>query len=120
LHKEKINLSVLLKKVASGKEVIIARGKEPVTQLVPIGKARTKRVLGTMAGQISYSADAFAPLNDKEIDRLGLRAASADQSLDRYGMNRSLVVLRSAIILPHSLLIPALSTAYIDQTGSIS
>lgn len=71
VHQAKTNLSRLLEEAASGKEVIIARGKEPVAQLVPIGKARKKRQLGTMAGQISYSADAFAPLTDKELTDLG-------------------------------------------------
>jgi antitoxin (DNA-binding transcriptional repressor) of toxin-antitoxin stability system len=51
--------------------VIIARGKEPVAQLVPIGKARKKRQPGSMAGQISYAADAFAPLTDQEMKDLG-------------------------------------------------
>jgi prevent-host-death family protein len=71
VHQAKTNLSRLLEEAASGKEVIIARGKEPVAQLVPIGKARKKRQLGTMAGQISYSADAFAPLTDRELSDLG-------------------------------------------------
>jgi antitoxin (DNA-binding transcriptional repressor) of toxin-antitoxin stability system len=71
VHQAKTNLSRLLEEAASGKEVIIARGKEPVAQLVAIGKARKKRELGTMAGQISYSADAFAPLTDQELTDLG-------------------------------------------------
>jgi antitoxin (DNA-binding transcriptional repressor) of toxin-antitoxin stability system len=71
IHQSKTNLSRLLEEAASGKEVIIARGKEPVAQLVPIGKARKKRQPGSMAGQITYSADAFAPLTDKELADLG-------------------------------------------------
>jgi prevent-host-death family protein len=71
VHQAKTNLSRLLEEAASGKEVIIARGKEPVAQLVPIGKARKKRQPGSMAGQITYSADAFAPLTDKELKDLG-------------------------------------------------
>jgi prevent-host-death family protein len=71
IHQAKTNLSRLLEEAASGKEVIIARGKEPVAQLVPIGKARRKRQPGSMAGQITYSADAFAPLTDKELKDLG-------------------------------------------------
>jgi antitoxin (DNA-binding transcriptional repressor) of toxin-antitoxin stability system len=71
VHQAKTNLSRLLEEAASGKEVIIARGKEPVAQLVAIGKARKKRELGTMAGQIAYSADAFAPLTDQELTDLG-------------------------------------------------
>jgi prevent-host-death family protein len=71
IHQAKTSLSRLLEEAASGKEVIIARGKEPVAQLVPIGKARRKRQPGSMAGQITYSADAFAPLTDKELKDLG-------------------------------------------------
>ena len=71
IHQAKTNLSRLLEEAASGKEVIIARGKEPVAQLVPIGKARKKRQPGSMAGQIRYSADAFAALTDKELTDLG-------------------------------------------------
>jgi prevent-host-death family protein len=71
VHQAKTNLSRLLEEAASGKEVIIARGKEPVAQLVPIGKARKKRQSGTMAGQITYSEDAFAPLSEQELNDLG-------------------------------------------------
>jgi prevent-host-death family protein len=71
IHQAKTNLSRLLEEAASGKEVIIARGKEPVAQLVPIGKARRKRQPGSMTGQITYSADAFAPLTNKELTDLG-------------------------------------------------
>jgi prevent-host-death family protein len=71
VHQAKTNLSRLLEEAASGKEVIIARGKEPVAQLVPIGKARKKRQPGTMAGQITYSEDAFAPLSEQERNDLG-------------------------------------------------
>ena len=71
IHQAKTNLSRLLEEAASGKEVIIARGKEPVAQIVPIGKALKKRQPGSMAGQITYSADAFAPLTDKDLADLG-------------------------------------------------
>jgi hypothetical protein len=42
-----------------------------VAQLVPIGTARKKRQLGTIAGQITYSADASAPLTEQELAALG-------------------------------------------------
>ena len=72
VHQAKTNLSRLLKEAASGKEVVIARGSEPVAQLVPVGTARKKRQPGSLEGQISYSQDAFAPLTDQEMTDLGL------------------------------------------------
>ena len=71
VHQAKTNLSRLLEEAAEGKEVIIARGDEPVALLVPIGKARKKRQPGALKGQITYSDDAFAPLTDRELTDLG-------------------------------------------------
>jgi antitoxin (DNA-binding transcriptional repressor) of toxin-antitoxin stability system len=71
VHQAKTNLSRLLKDACSGKEVVIARGKTPVARLVPIGAASKKRVPGSMKGQISYTADAFDPLTDQELEDLG-------------------------------------------------
>jgi prevent-host-death family protein len=71
VHQAKTNLSKLLEEAAAGKEVIIARGDEPVAMLVPIGKARKKRQPGALKGQISYTDDAFAPLTDRELTDLG-------------------------------------------------
>ncbi len=71
VHQAKTNLSRLLEEVRSGKEVIIARGREPVARLVPIGAACKRRVPGKLAGQISYAADAFTPLTDQELTDLG-------------------------------------------------
>jgi prevent-host-death family protein len=67
----KANLSRLLEEAASGKEVIIVRGNEPMAKLVPIRKARKKRQAGSMTGKITCSADAFAPLTNKELSDLG-------------------------------------------------
>jgi prevent-host-death family protein len=71
VHQAKTNLSRLLEEASSGKEVIIARGSEPVAKLVPIGAARSKREPGKFAGQITYTADAFAPLTESELRDLG-------------------------------------------------
>ena len=71
VHQAKTNLSRLLEEASSGKEVVIARGKEPVAILVAIGPARKKRVPGRLAGKISASPDAFAPLTDQELKDLG-------------------------------------------------
>lgn len=71
VHEAKTNLSRLLKEACSGREVIIARGKEPIAKLVPLGSACKKRVPNKFAGQISYSPDAFDPLTDRELSDLG-------------------------------------------------
>jgi prevent-host-death family protein len=71
VHEAKTNLSRLLEEASAGKEVIIARGSEPVAKLVPIGATRKKRVPGKLAGQISYAPDAFEPLTDRELSDFG-------------------------------------------------
>jgi prevent-host-death family protein len=71
VHQAKTNLSKLLEEVRIGKEVVIAKGKEPVAKLIAIGPSRKKRVPGRLAGKISASADAFAPLSDQELKELG-------------------------------------------------
>jgi prevent-host-death family protein len=71
VHQAKTHLSKLIAEACEGKEVIIARGNEPIVKLVPIGSARKVRVPGKFAGQITYSADAFAPLTDRELENLG-------------------------------------------------
>lgn len=71
VHEAKTNLSRLLEEAAAGKEVIIARGDEPVARIEAIGQARKKRTPGRLAGKISGSPDAFAPLTDQELEDLG-------------------------------------------------
>ena len=71
VHQAKTNLSRLLEEACSGEDVTIARGKQPVAKLVALGSARKKRVPGRLAGQISYAADAFDPLTDRELSDLG-------------------------------------------------
>jgi len=60
-----------LEEASSGKEVIIARGSEPVAKLVPIGGSRSKRQPGKFAGLITYTEDAFKPLTERELQDLG-------------------------------------------------
>jgi antitoxin (DNA-binding transcriptional repressor) of toxin-antitoxin stability system len=71
VHQAKTNLSRLLEEASEGKDVVIARGDEPVAKLIAIGTARKKRVPGKLAGKISATADAFAPLSDQELKDLG-------------------------------------------------
>jgi antitoxin (DNA-binding transcriptional repressor) of toxin-antitoxin stability system len=71
VHQTKTNLSRLLGEASVGKEVIIARDKEPVAKIIAIGSGLKKRVPGRLAGKISASKDAFAPLSDRELNELG-------------------------------------------------
>jgi antitoxin (DNA-binding transcriptional repressor) of toxin-antitoxin stability system len=71
VHQAKTNLSRLLEEACSGKEVVIARGRQPVAKLVALGSVAKKRVPGRLAGQISYTSDAFDPLTEQELSDLG-------------------------------------------------
>jgi len=73
VHQAKTNLSRLLQESSKGKEVIIARGDQPVVKLVAIGVDRKERIPGKFAGQISYAPDAFDPLTDRELADLGFK-----------------------------------------------
>ena len=57
--------------MCDGKEVIIARGSQPIAKLVAVGTALKKRVPGKLVGQISYMPGAFDPLTDRELSELG-------------------------------------------------
>jgi prevent-host-death family protein len=71
VHEAKTNLSKLIAKACDGEEVIIARGKKPVVKLVPISDGVKKRVPGGFEGQISWTDDAFEPLTEEEMRKLG-------------------------------------------------
>ena len=63
-------LSELLALVAQGKEVIIARGKEPLAKLAPFAqpkedKSKAPRVFGDHKGKIWVSDDFDAPLPEQ-------------------------------------------------------
>jgi prevent-host-death family protein len=64
IREARTHLSRLLKRVAAGEEVIIARAGVPIAKLVAI-KARTKiRPLGMGRGQVWVADDFDAPLPD--------------------------------------------------------
>lgn len=70
VHEAKTNLSRLLRAVASGEEVVIRRGGEPVARLVPFAEPR-RRVLGEDVGRYDVPEDFDAPLSDEELERFG-------------------------------------------------
>jgi prevent-host-death family protein len=61
IHDAKTQFSRLLKRVAAGQEIVIARAGEPVARLVPFRQPET-RDLGMDAGRVVIAADFDAPL----------------------------------------------------------
>jgi prevent-host-death family protein len=67
IHQAKTNLSKLIRKVAAGEEVIIARGAKPVARLVAVGEVKGKRVPGSLKGTLRVGQEFFEPLPDGEL-----------------------------------------------------
>lgn len=64
IHEAKTHLSRLLRRVAGGEEIVIARAGKPVARLVPIDGAR-KRKLGSDRGAFTVPEDFDEPLPDE-------------------------------------------------------
>lgn len=67
VHEAKTNLSRLIADALAGKEVIIARGKEPVVRLTPVTERKPKRIPGTLKGLIDIGPEFFEPLPEEEL-----------------------------------------------------
>ncbi|MBI1779305.1 MAG: type II toxin-antitoxin system Phd/YefM family antitoxin [Proteobacteria bacterium] len=67
IHAAKTHLSQLLTRVEAGEEIILARGKQPVARLVPIGKRSVKRRFGALRGVVSVGPEFFEPLPEDEL-----------------------------------------------------
>ncbi len=67
IHQAKTNLSQLLRRVASGEEIIISNAGKPVARLVPIDRA-DKRRLGTDQGAFQVPDDFNDPLPPELLD----------------------------------------------------
>jgi prevent-host-death family protein len=63
VHQARTRLSELLRRVAAGEEVIIARSGTPVARLVPI-ETPARRLLGLDEGLYEVPEDFDAPLPD--------------------------------------------------------
>jgi prevent-host-death family protein len=61
IHAAKTHLSRLLRRVAAGEEIVIAKGGHPVARLVPLGAER-QRLLGTDQGLFRVPEDFDTPL----------------------------------------------------------
>jgi prevent-host-death family protein len=62
IHEAKTHLSRLLKRVAAGENVVIARAGRPIARLVPFGPPMGERVLGSQKGKFVVPEDFNAPL----------------------------------------------------------
>jgi prevent-host-death family protein len=60
IHQAKTHLSRLIEDVASGNEVVIAKGGRPVARLVPLRRDDTPRCAGLLKGKLRI---------DDEFDR---------------------------------------------------
>lgn len=72
VHEAKTNLSKLLEEAASGKEVIIARGRTPVAKLVPIASALKKRTPGKYKDIIKIHPSFYKPMSAEELKDWGI------------------------------------------------
>lgn len=61
VHEAKTHLSRLLRRVAAGEEIVIARGGVPIARLVPVETARPRR-FGTDRGLFTVPDDFDRPL----------------------------------------------------------
>lgn len=64
-HEAKTHLSQLLKRVAAGEEIVIARAGTPVARLVPVKGVSEERVLGFVREGLWVADDFDAPLPDE-------------------------------------------------------
>ena len=65
IHEAKTHLSRLIREALAGEEIIIARGQQPLVQLVVLPEARSVRRIGGGKGVIQHFSDDFdVPLED--------------------------------------------------------
>jgi len=65
IHEAKTHLSKLIQEALAGKEVIIARGNQPVVRLDVVPEMRSQRRIGNAKGMILSMSDDFdEPLDD--------------------------------------------------------
>ncbi len=67
VHEAKTHLSRLLRRVAAGEEIVIAKSGKPVARLVPI-EAPVSRQLGRDRDLVQIANDFDAPLPDAILD----------------------------------------------------
>jgi prevent-host-death family protein len=71
MHEAKTKLSELVAEVEAGEEVILARSGKPVARLLPMVKAR-RRKLGRWRGKVRMAKDFDAPLPASDLAAWGI------------------------------------------------
>lgn len=67
VHQAKTHLSRLLRRVATGEEVLITRGGTPVARLMPAVSRAEHRRLGLDRGKVVIADDFDAPLPEEIV-----------------------------------------------------
>ncbi len=67
-HEAKTHLSRLLKRVAAGEEIIIAKAGKAVARLVPLESDHHEREMGFAAGELVIAEDFDAPLPSEILE----------------------------------------------------
>lgn len=67
IHEAKTHLSRLLRRVAAGEEIVVAKGDKPIARLVPIAPPLV-RTLGRDTGLFEIPDDFDAPLPDDVLE----------------------------------------------------
>ncbi len=62
VYEAKTQFSQLLRRVAAGEEIVIAKGNRPIARLVPVDSSDELRVLGTERDRIQIAPDFDAAL----------------------------------------------------------
>lgn len=66
IHEAKTHLSRLLRRVAKGEEIVIAKAGKPLARLVPVSPPQgIDRILGIDKGRVWVADDFNAPLPDE-------------------------------------------------------
>jgi prevent-host-death family protein len=67
VHEAKTHFSKLLRRVARGDEIVIARAGKPVARLLPIARGRPAPILGADRGKFTVPEDFDAPLPEDVV-----------------------------------------------------
>ena len=67
VHEAKTHFSKLLRRVARGDEILIARAGKPIARLLPIAQGRPPPVLGADRGKFTVPEDFDAPLPEDVV-----------------------------------------------------
>jgi prevent-host-death family protein len=68
IHEAKTHLSKLLRRVASGEEVVIAKAGKPLAKLVRFEPSKQGRNLGTERGKFTVPVNFNAPLPEDVLE----------------------------------------------------